>query len=117
MAEEGVITQVDYVENLSVALFDLNPTGFLSLDNISSGYVQGRWTAPNPNTYSESRSLYGQLDQSTKQLSAVVTSGEWKFDRININGYDNSTPGVYLSYAMGIYEYQPYTRTFDRKKF
>jgi hypothetical protein len=113
VAEEGVITQVDYVENLSVALFDLNPTGFLSLDNISSGYVQGRWTAPNPNTYSESRSLYGQLDQSTKQLSAVVTSGEWKFDRININGYDNSTPGVYLSYAMGIYEYQPYTRTFD----
>jgi hypothetical protein len=39
VAEEGVITQVDYVENLSVALLDLNPTGFLSLDNISSGYV------------------------------------------------------------------------------
>ena len=112
VAEAGVITQVDYTENLSMALFDLNPTGFLSLDNISGGYVQARWTAPNPNPNNEQRNLYGQFDQTTNQLSGAVTSGEWKFDRISINGYDYSTRGVYLSYALGIYDYQPITHTF-----
>lgn len=112
-AEAGVITRVDFVHNLGMALVDINPTGFLTRDAINGGYSYGNWTAPNPNPNQQSRAVYAQFDTTTDQFSGAVTPGEWKFDRINISGYDHSTPGVYLNYGLGVYDYRAAKTTFE----
>ncbi|MCF3651319.1 HYR domain-containing protein [Synoicihabitans lomoniglobus] len=101
----GSITQLDFAETVSFAQVDLNPTGFLTPDKITGGYAYGNWTAPSPNPDGVSRSVYANFDTTAKNFKGVVTPGEWKFSQININGYDYSQAGIYISYAMGIYDY------------
>lgn len=104
-AVAGTVTQHDYIDTVALARIGLNPTGFFTADKISSGYTYGYWTAPNPNSQGLSRTAYAYFSAAAGGFRAVLTPGEWKFSQINLNGYDYSQSGVYISYAMGIYDY------------
>jgi hypothetical protein len=98
-------TQVDLAGNVAVAQTTLNLSGFLTRAKISGGSLQGYWVAPNPNPDGISASAYASIN-TTNGFSLALVPGDWRIYNLGVNGYDYSTPGVYISYSLGIYDYQ-----------